>query len=196
MRGDGTCEHVSYVRKTTTGRFLTTMHLPLFLAVLALGASSAAAQTPDGVPPTRAELAQRLLSPVERSAPDDAPAPTREAPSFGALWAAGVGGGVAGGLVLGGVGAIDDARYEGEIIGMTIVGAYVGAGVGVPVGVHLANGRRGRLWAGLLTSFAGDLATSFVAGGARPRYRTAVAAVTTAIKIAVVVNVERGTERW
>ncbi len=199
LSGGGTCEHVPYVRTTNTGRFLTTMHLPFSLALLALAALPAAAQTPDIVSPTRAELALRLLSPVERSARDDAPAGTREAPSFGALWAAGVGGGVAGGLMLGGVGRIIEGPPAGgeTLYFLTPVGAYVGSSmIGAPLGVHIANGRRGRLWAGIMTSVAGDVATLLVAGAAQQRYRTAVTAVGTAGKVAAVVAVERASERW
>ncbi len=160
--------------------------------------------------PTRAELAQLFAAPRAHVPVDSMPPSrrTRKAPSFAALYAAGVGGGVAGGLAGAGFGAFLNQETSSEAVTISTVAlTYSGAAIGVPVGVHLANGRRGQPWAGILTSIAGDLLINRVTDGLPPRRGTndyaingttehAIAVITRAVKIAAVVAVERASERW
>jgi len=116
----------------------------------------------------------------------------RNAALFGVgavTWVVGTGGGAL-------IGSQIDGR-EVHLPLFTMSFGYLGGAVGTPVAVHYANGRRGKLWLGLLTSVGADLAGGAVLGYSEVHGNAqyGLGAALVAAKVAGVVAVERATER-
>ena len=89
-------------------------------------------------------------------------APVRPAPPAWSLAAGGAAGGVVGFAAGSLLGAPFNADHCSDCNG-TLVGGLAGLSVGTPLGVHLADGRRGNVWAVLGGSAAAGLGASLLA---------------------------------
>lgn len=165
----------------------------LLLAALPL-ARPAHAQLPDPAATVGPWAWSPVVTPPRVAHPAPAVRMERERPqellALGGVLGGGAGlvvGGIAGSLLQGGK---DPDCIDFCFGWQPIVGALAGEAFGVALGVHLANGRRGSLPLGMLTS-AGILTVGAIAGHETPE----MLLVVPVSQVIAAVTVERGTER-
>jgi hypothetical protein len=162
----------------------------LLLLCALLAPRPAHAQAPDPLPSRLAPPAMPFASPADRAAAAQGEGRSPELLALGGI----VGGGV--GMFAGMLGgALLDGEPDEDCIDFCfgpglILGTLAGEALGVAAGVHLANGRRGSLPVGALTS-AGILAVGLVAGNDVPE----MLVVVPVSQIVAAITVERRTAR-